>query len=60
MQDIYQILIEENHFSVTCEQFPSLVESSAAFITDLTKLDCTDDIRSNDVESMTCHGQEIK
>ena len=60
MQGIYQILIEKNHFSVTCEQFPISVESSVAFITDLTKLDCIDDIKSNDGELMKRHGQALR
>ena len=60
IQDVYGILIEENHFSVTCEQVPSSVKSSAAFIIDLTKFDCIDDIKSNDGESMTHHGQVLR
>ena len=57
---MYRILIEENHLSVTCEQVPSSVKSSAAFIIDLTKLDCIDDIKSNDGESMTHHRQVLR
>ena len=60
IQDVYRILIEENLLSVTCEQVLSSVKSSATFIMDLTKLDCIDDIKSNDGESMTHHGQVLR
>ena len=48
---MYRILIEENQ-SVTCEQVPISVKCSAAFIVDLTKSDCIDNIKSNDAKSM--------
>ena len=60
IQDVYRILIEENHLSITCEQVPRSVKSSATFIIDLTKLDCNGDIKSNDGESMTHHGQVLR
>ena len=61
IQDVYRILIEENHLSVTGEQVPSLVKSSVAFITDSANLDCIDNIKSNDGESMTHdQGQVLK
>ena len=60
IQDVYRILIEENHLSVTCEQVPSSVKSSAVFIIDLRKLYCIDDIKSNDGESMTHHAQVLR
>ena len=60
IQDIYQTLIEENHLSVTYKPVPGSVNSSAAFIIDLTKLDCIDDIKSNDGESVTHHGQVLR
>ena len=58
--DVYRILIKENHLSITCEQVPCSVKSSATFIIDLTKLDCIDDIKSNDGESMAHHGQLLR
>lgn len=61
IQDVYRILIEENHLSVTSEQVPSLVKSSVAFITDSANLDYIDNIKSNDGESMTHdQGQVLK
>ena len=36
------------------------MKSSAAFIIDLTKVDCINDIKSNDGESMTQHGQVLR
>ena len=60
IQDVYRILIEENHLSITCEQVTRSVKSSATFIIDLTKLDCNGDIKSNDGESMTHHGQVLR
>ena len=57
---LYQILIEENHLSVACEQVPSSVKSSAACINDFTKLDYIEDITFNNGESMTHHGQVLR
>ena len=59
IQDVYRILMEKNHLSGICEQVPSSVKSSATFIIDLTKLDCIDDIKSNDGVSMTQHEQVL-
>ena len=61
IQDVYRMLIEENHLGVTDEQVPSLVKSSAAFVIDLANLDCIDNIKSNYGESMTHdEGQVLK
>ena len=56
-----RIPIKENHLSVTGEQVPSLVKSSTAFSVDPANLDCTDNIKSDDGESMTHdQGQVLK
>ena len=47
IQDVYQIPIKENHLSVTCEQVPSSVKSSADFVNDFMKLDCIEDTTFN-------------
>ena len=57
---VYDILIGEKVNDKICEKVPHGVERSASFLIDISKLNCQDDLKSNDGEAMSHHGQALR
>ena len=53
IERVYNILIGEKDNDNICEKVPHGIETSASFLIDISKLNCLDDLKSNDGE--VCH-----
>ena len=60
IERVYNILIGEKDNDNICEKVPHGIETSASFLIDISKLNCLDNLKSNDGEAMSHHGQALR
>ena len=60
IERVYDILIGEKGNDKTCEKVSLGVETFAWFLIDISKLNCLENLKSNDGEAMSRHGQALR
>ena len=58
--DMFSTLTGKIRPDIVCEKVPFSVLSTSAFIVDVSKLNSSDDLKSNDGEAMSRHGQILR